>query len=481
MKKIIFIGVLVALLITLPAVQSLAKVSYTVKEGDTLWEISQEMGIPVRTITNQNNISSSRNLYIGQKLTISTKGNQIIITINNQTQSRQYTVKTGDTLWKIAQRYNCTIQEIMEANDLTNYSLYTGQALTISGQNNESTNNNSNYNYEYYTVKPGDALWKIARKFNTTTQRIMEINNIENYSIYIGQELRIPAIPAENNSQNNNNSNQTQYKYYTIQSGDILWNIAQKFNTTVKKLVELNDITSSYDLYAGRKIIVPIVVDENNNQNNDNENDYGNNDDYYQNRPQNNSLPYSFYKIQKGDKIWIIADNFGIRVSELIEFNNITDINNIKKGDLLVIPLNKSSKFSYLKQANKKLRYYYRVRNNESLSNIAEYFGIPEAGLRTINHLNKTEEVHTGQNLLMPVNPSLFSEHELYKVKNGGEPLHEIAYNKGVSVTAILKANYLKDPNKKFRGGNIILVPQDQDSQATWIDYENGEPVNSFF
>lgn len=385
--------------------QAQAAVTYNVQNGDTLWEISQNFGVPVEFIITQNGIGNPGNIYVGQKLVIKAENNRITIDI---------------------------------------------------GENEQGTAN-------YYTVRPGDTLWRVAQKYNTTVQKIIEYNNIQYpYHIYIGQRLLVSY-----NQQNNSN-----YIYYTIKRGDILWNIAQKYNTTVKRLVELNNIRNAYDLYVGRKILVPRR-DTTPTYEDDTDQDYGNNISTY--------VPYYFYKIQVGDKIWTIADKFGVRVSTLINYNNISDVNTIQAGQVLIIPLNSSSKMSYLKKTSQKLNNYYRVRSNETLADIAGYFMIPEEGLRAINEMTQDEAVYTGQKLLMPVNPALFVKHELYRVKPGGEYIFDIAFNKGVSIKSILRANYMKNQNIKFNGGTIILIALDENSKATWIEYENGKPVNSWF
>ena len=172
-----------------------------------------------------------------------------------------YTVKTGDTLWNISQKTGTSIEKLISRNNLNNANnIYVGQKLTIDGKNNNKNNTS-------YTVKTGDLLWKIAQKYNTTVQEIIDLNNIKSpYYIYIGQKLLIPGEIEDNNETGNS------YFYYTVKAGDILWNISQKYGTTVQKLVELNDIKNAYDLYVGRKLIVPLKenqpTDNNNNDNN---------------------------------------------------------------------------------------------------------------------------------------------------------------------------------------------------------------------
>ncbi|MDI3548691.1 MAG: hypothetical protein PWR10_2343 [Halanaerobiales bacterium] len=414
-KYALFVAVLLAVVLVVSVNPVQAEVTYQVKSGDTLWNISQYFDIPVRVLLRQNNISNPGNLYVGQELIITRTNNSITITFGN-----------GSNL---------------DNNNTTNY-------------------------FEYY-VKPGDTLWKIAQRFNTTMEKLVELNdNIDyTYNIYVGQKL---IVPGQNNNRNNNNnlSNQPRYTYYTVKPGDILWNIAQKFNTTVARLVELNNIRNAYDLYVGRRLIVEVNEPVTQPEVSPTRQPY---------------VPYYFYKIQEGDLIWNIADRFGIRVSELVEANNITDVNQIQTGRVLVIPLEKSTKFSYIQRMNRKLKNYYRVRGNETLADIAAYFKIPEEGLRAINHLASDEEVYTGQLLLMPVSSAFFKKHEIYTVRRNNMPIHEIAYQKGISIRSILQANYMKNINAKFKAGTTLIIPLDKDSKAVWVDYENGKPVNSWF
>ena len=74
-----------------------------------------------------------------------------------------------------------------------------------------------------------------------------------------------------------------------------------------------------------------------------------------------NYLPYTFYKVQKGDRIWQIAQTFGIKTNTLVNFNKLKNVNDIKVGDILVIPLKDSSKFTYLYRAASQVNSYYRV------------------------------------------------------------------------------------------------------------------------
>ena len=96
----------------------------------------------------------------------------------------EYTVRSGDTLWLIAQRYGTTVDEIKRLNGLTSNALSIGQVLKIPG-----TAANS---YFQYTVRSGDTLWLLANRFGTTVDAIKNLNGLMSNALSIGQVLKIP-------------------------------------------------------------------------------------------------------------------------------------------------------------------------------------------------------------------------------------------------------------------------------------------------
>lgn len=152
-----------------------------------------------------------------------------------------YVVKKGDTLWGIAKKYNTTVNKIKELNSLTSNTLSIGQILKINSTNNDiEVLPEENNDYIKYTVKSGDNLYSIANKYGTTVSKIKELNNLSSNLIQINQVLNIP-----------NN-----YITYTVQKGDTLWGIAKKYNTSVATLNKLNNLTTT-TLQINQKLLVP--------------------------------------------------------------------------------------------------------------------------------------------------------------------------------------------------------------------------------
>ncbi len=202
---------------------------YIVKSGDTLWGIAKKYDISVNELKDANNLTSNT-LTIGQSLYIPKKE-------TTPSQNEVYIVKSGDSLYSIAKKYNTTVDELKRLNNLTSNMLSIGQKLNIS-----STPNSSNLTY---TVSKGDTLYGIANKFKVSVDNLKAFNNLTTNTLSIGQVLKIPVTSDANNKIT-----------YTVKSGDTLYNIARTYNTTVDKIKSLNNLTSN-TLSIGQTLILP--------------------------------------------------------------------------------------------------------------------------------------------------------------------------------------------------------------------------------
>ncbi len=136
----------------------------------------------------------------------------------------EYRVQPGDSLWLIARKYGTTVEAIKSLNGLTSDLLDVGQVLRIPTAQSGG--------YVEYTVRPGDSLWLIARQYGTTPEAIKSLNGLTSDLIDVGQVLRIPTAQSGGAAE------------YTVRPGDTLWVIARRFGTTVEAIKNLNGLTS---------------------------------------------------------------------------------------------------------------------------------------------------------------------------------------------------------------------------------------------
>ena len=214
-------------------------------------------------------------------------------------QNNYYIVKAGDTLYSIARQFNTTVSNLKQANNLTSDMLTIGMQLLIPSQNETEVTT--------YIVKRGDTLYSISSKFNTTVNKIKELNNLDTNTLSIGQTLLIPStlppnideptIPPidEPNLPPIEEPSIQETEIYIVKRGDSLWSIAKNYNTTVDELIRLNNL-STINLQIGDQLLVP---------------------------KQNNS-ENKVYIVKKGDTLWSIAKNNNISVDRLKEINSLT-------------------------------------------------------------------------------------------------------------------------------------------------------------
>ena len=202
-------------------------------------------------------------------------------------ESEIYIVKKGDTLYSIANNYNITVAELKKINNLANNTISIGQKLYIKNDTNENITDTE----DFYTVQKGDTLYSISKKFNISVEEIKKINNLKSNTLSIGQKLNL------NGNLQDNETNEIEYDNYTVQRGDSLWSIAQKYNITVNELINLNELENTI-LQIGQNLKVPkinIVEPE-----------------------------YEIYIVKKGDTLWSISKENGLTVNEIKELNNLT-------------------------------------------------------------------------------------------------------------------------------------------------------------
>ncbi|MDI3311475.1 MAG: LysM peptidoglycan-binding domain-containing protein [Thermoanaerobacterium sp.] len=256
-----------------------------------------------------------------------------------------YVVKSGDTLFSIAKKFNTSVEAIISRNNIVNPSLiYPGQTLIIP------------VNGVYYTVMPGDTIYLIGQKFGVPYESIIYVNNIlYPYTIYPGQMLFIPGgnIPMQSVPE-------TSYAYntytgsfsemhnipaapmynmpcptnYIVQPGDTLWSIANKFGVPLDEILRANYFMDPNMIYPGQTVIIPCPP---------------------KTAP---TMPYNppfehpkegrmVYVVKPGDTLYNIAARFNTTVDAILRAN--PDIQNpslIYPGHRIIIPTLKESEIS---------------------------------------------------------------------------------------------------------------------------------------
>lgn len=271
---------------------------YVVQSGDSLYSIASRFGVTVNELKSANNLTSNL-LSIGQTLIIPSTtpevtppGNYIV-----------YTVQSGDTLYKIANQYGVSVNDIIEFNQLPSASLSINQQLLIpTGESNPSEPNG----VIRYTVKSGDSLWKIANQYGITVDELIAANNLTNTTLQIGEVLIIPGRTEEPETPIEPTPPSNNVIEYVVQSGDSLYSIAKKYGVTARDLQEYNNLPSTL-LSIGQVLLIPATES------------------------------YITYYVKSGDNLYGIARNYNTTVDEIKRLNGLTS-NTLSIGQVLIIP-----------------------------------------------------------------------------------------------------------------------------------------------
>lgn len=201
--------------------------TYRVRRGDTLSGIARRYNTTVSQVKKLNDLRSDR-VYIGQTLVVRERENREAYLPRESTvaEAGLYRVKSGDTLYSIGRRHGLSTRELIQINNLKSSTIRVGQQLRL---NTTTSYSNSGQ----YTVKAGDTLYSIGRRYGLSTSELMRINNLKSSAIRIGQKLRF----------NNISSNKT--RQHTVKTGDTLWGISRKYGVSMRSISQINNLKSS--------------------------------------------------------------------------------------------------------------------------------------------------------------------------------------------------------------------------------------------
>lgn len=333
---------------------------YTVQSGDSVWKISNDHGITMAQLIEWNNIKNNF-VYPGQQLIVSNGGssntgantgntsgsNSSNSSSSNTASGTKYTVKAGDSVWSVSNKYGITMAQLIQWNNIQNNFIYPGQQLTVSNSgstnsassntgssantnNSSSANTGSSSSQGTYTVKAGESVWSVANKNGITMNQLIEWNNIKNNFIYPGQQLIVKggnsvntntgsttssAKPNTPNTSATTSTSSSGNTMYTVKAGESVWSVANKHHITMDQLIEWNNIKNNF-IYPGQQVIVKKGSSQTTNQQ----------------APAGSKT----YTVKSGESVWGVADSHGITMAQLIEWNNIKN-NFIYPGQTLIV------------------------------------------------------------------------------------------------------------------------------------------------
>lgn len=349
MKKSLIASAVAASVVGGQVIEVSASTTYNVKTGDTLYAIALKNNLTVSEIKSTNHLNSNT-IYSGQKLVLakseaSGKASSTKITTKS---NNTYTVKSGDTLSKIAANHHMSLSQIVTLNQISNANLLRiGQVLKIAGANATTDQNNAKASNAKittskvststvtYTVKSGDTLSKIASSNKMTIAQLASLNKITNVNmIHVGQVLKVTKTTsstqptASNTTTTSKTNTNTNTSSYTVKSGDTLSKIAANHNMSLAQIAALNAITNVNAIRVGQVLKVSKTTTATTNQSASTTSKTTTN-------TSTTTTANGSYKVNSGDTLYAIAAKLKMNINTLLSLNGLKLSSTIYVGQVL--------------------------------------------------------------------------------------------------------------------------------------------------
>ncbi len=323
---------------------------------------------------------------------------------------------------------------------------------------------------KYHKVKRGETLSIIARRYGVSVSTLKKWNGLRSSRLKTGQRLRINTYqrvakkeepetvqeelaenkveqPAEKPNTTVQQSVDVDTKYHTVRRGETLGLIAERYGVTVSRLKDWNDLRSN-KIFVGQRLKVVSMVDKG-------EIEVEGDADVQENA--------TTHKVRRGESLFSIAEDYGVTIDNLKEWNNLSG-SSIDAGQTLIVNASaaKASKKSSGSSEKKAATTKHKVRRGETLGAIASRYGVTVDNLKDWNNLSSSR-IDVGQTLIVKGSKSTSSlrssksSYTTHTVRNG-ETLGGIAERYGTTASAIRKANGIK--GSMIRKGQKLKIPK---------------------
>lgn len=323
-----------------PVPDGKAEVAYSVKVNDNLSKIAELFEVRVIDIRNWNDLAYNRKIKPGVKLRIfvPSEKQDYYASLDSQSEieklskpktissvsSFYYQVKKGETLSKIASKFNVSISELKEWNKMKSTKVLRGQRLKIvTSKYSDDLMAVKNQTKEIkkkdtkYKVRRGDNLSSIALRYGVTTANLKAWNNLQDDDIRIGQTLAITTNDKSTSLGDASANKNSTVNNYTVKKGDTIGEIAEKYGVSLKQLKKWNSMNSN-TIKVGQKLKIYTS---------------GSAGSSNSNKTSGKSVSHV---VKSGESLYTIARKYRTTINAILEKNELIS-EKIKPGQTLII------------------------------------------------------------------------------------------------------------------------------------------------
>lgn len=322
-------------------------------------------------------------------------------------------VRRGESLGLIASRHRVKTSSLRSWNNIRGNTIYPGQKLKIYGNayspgpskkatpkktTSKPVPKKTSGASIYHTVRSGETLGSIAKKYRVYVTDIQQLNNLKGTRINVGQKLLIKEgkykAPETSSSKDEpvaqSTTSSSNLVYHTVRSGETLGGIAEKYKTSASNIRSWNSMRGS-TIYKGQKLKIyssKVVSSSKNNKTTkqtNSDNGYG------------PSAKTRYHTVKSGDSLTEIAKMYRVYVKDLKKVNAISG-SSIKVGQKLTIPPSPESVLNGTTSTSSSSSKYYTVKNGDTLWQIAQDNDVSVNEIKRLNNM-KSNNLKVGQKL----------------------------------------------------------------------------------
>ena len=359
--------------------------------------------------------------------------------------------------------YYAKLNRIIEQYGLTKYDngvvTKTNNSVVASNVSTQSGATSAN---AYYTVKTGDTLYGISRKFGMSLSQLVSVNGISASSLIVpGQTLRVAGGTTTSIVvKTNTTSSRTSGGNYLVQPGDTLYSIARRSGMSLSSLLTINGLSQSSVIYPGQS----LTISQTNSR-------VATNSSYTAKPLASGVSTSGTYTVQAGDTLYSIARRSGMSLNILLSINGLSQSSVIRPGQTLSVSGNASqttaTQASYQSAGTTSGNGTYTVKAGDTLYRIAYNHGISLTTLLSINGLSETSTIRPGQQLVVSGSAKAtttttsaktvsYSTGASTHTVQAGDTLFRIAKNNGLTLSELKALNGLTSNN--IRVGQVLKV-----------------------
>lgn len=310
----------------------------------------------------------------------------------------RYKVVQGDTLTAIAAKHGLSVTQLASYNGITvdtpikggqRLWLVPGKVSTVAHTATQTTS--ASAKTATYTVQAGDSLTSVARKYQTSVSDLAALNGLSvNDGLITNQKLKVPANVTPVKTTTPSKPNQNQPVKYTIQSGDSLTSVANKYGISIDELAAANNLSTDAGLIRGKTLTIPEAGSTKAKAVQPTANKAAKPTQHPNSQATTQTKKFKAtenYTVQAGDSLHGLANKYGVSVSDLAAANGLSSNTQLKRGQTIKVP---------------KLTDSYTVKSGDSLNSLAKKYGISVAELAKMNGLDSQAQLKKGQKLTVP-------------------------------------------------------------------------------